>query len=295
MNLFKLDAETTTVNGITFQVDKATGSVSIEGGQTSTSPAMLVLNTKYENFAGCVISGCPSGGSDSSYELRYVAADVNDALHDYGTGINVETNDRTLRRLVIVIANGYTIPEGGLTFTPVVKYQSDLLLDKDSPYTRSTSQLTVDTKNTRGIGKNKLQLTATSGTQNGISYTIDQKNGTVTLAAGGTASADTTIALNTATRFLTSGDTYIISGCPEDGSSSTYYLAAGSNYNYGEEVEFTASTSTTVSIVVKSGYTIPSGGLVFKPMIREVAYKYDPSFYPYIPTYEKLSGDVWWI
>jgi len=67
VNLFKLDAKTTTSNGVTFTVT-ADGTVVANGTATATA----WIEFKELNIPSNVtytLSGCPSGGGDNSYKI----------------------------------------------------------------------------------------------------------------------------------------------------------------------------------------------------------------------------------
>lgn len=142
---------------------------------------------------------------------------------------------------------------------------------------------------------NLLKITAQSGTQNGISYTVDKKAGTVFIPEGQTAS-DTVIISN---YIVLPNDSYILSGCPEGGNENTYYLtvqtdkyASNTWYpDHGSGVEFTGEINNTCAVVIVSGYTIPTGGLLFKPMIR-YAEDTDETFTPYAENNLELTQKV---
>lgn len=123
-------------------------------------------------------------------------------------------------------------------------------------------------------GKNLLQVTATTQTISGVTFTVD--NGIIT--ANGTA----TEALNlfVAQGLSIAGGT--LSGCPSGGSTSTYYMNGRVNGSWnardtGSGATFTG-TLDQVAITIASGYTC--NNLVFKPMIR-LASITDSTYQPY--------------
>ena len=134
-----------------------------------------------------------------------------------------------------------------------------------------------------GAGKNKLPNTYTSTSNNGITYTV-QSDGSV--IATNTATANSTIDLMM-NETLHAG-TYVLNGVETQGTSGTYrlrYRINGSDYTncyYGGEVSFTVNGTDTVriQIMVPNGFSCPTGGLLFKPMIR-LSTETDPTFAPY--------------
>lgn len=155
-----------------------------------------------------------------------------------------------------------------------------------------------------GAGKNKLPLVLadikannTTGTWNGNLYTwngvtfeiLTDSSGNITgIKATGTASSNAILFVCIAPDFI-EGTSYILNGCPANGSTSTYRLQY-SNYvdtafnDTGDGVEFNefshTYTNRRVLVTITSGYAIPSGGLTFYPMIR-LSTETDPTFTPY--------------
>lgn len=131
-------------------------------------------------------------------------------------------------------------------------------------------------------GKNLLPKGIAS-THNGITYTV-QENGEI--VATGTATSVSFWAV----QFTIPAGTYTLNGCPSGGGSSTYRLdirdsigvIAGTSPDTGTGANFTISESLTVylNIRIASGYSAPSGGIKFSPMIR-LASDTDADFEPY--------------
>lgn len=158
-------------------------------------------------------------------------------------------------------------------------------------------ELYHDTDGVRGVGRNLLEITAESGTVNGISCTVDKESGTIFIPGGQTGIENNSVIVVSYIEYGSNHRThinekYIISGCPEGGSTDSYWVQA--NYyssantqagaiDIGEGAEYTslAEGGADVYIIIKAGYTIPADGLLFKPMIRSAKYADDPTFYPY--------------
>lgn len=143
---------------------------------------------------------------------------------------------------------------------------------------------------------------------NGVTFTInlDSDSNIVSVKTTGTASgsnADLIIAdKNTPNiRNIMNGKRVILSGCPSNGSSLTYSIigwhATSSESNArdrGESITFDAinmNSSFNFAISIANGYTIPSGGLLFYPMVRDASIT-DSTFAPYIPSVETRLEDV---
>lgn len=141
----------------------------------------------------------------------------------------------------------------------------------------------------------------------GITWT-NQSNGWV--VATGTASADS--AHNLSLRTVENGiylpnGTYILNGCPSDGSDSTYYLEAvitknssafrlGIDSGSGVEIEITGDDFSNdgayvmIRGIVKNAYAIQSS-LTLKPMLR-LATDTDDTYQPYAKTNKQLTDEI---
>lgn len=123
-----------------------------------------------------------------------------------------------------------------------------------------------------GAGKNKLPNITSQIAGSGITATW-QTDGTLKLT--GTASGNVFIGI----AFSIVAGSYVLSGCPSGGGDSTYQLdirsSVGSGVLYSRDIgsglSFSPSADLTayVNIRVANGYACPSGGLIFKPMIRK--------------------------
>lgn len=133
-------------------------------------------------------------------------------------------------------------------------------------------------------GKNLLNNTATSQTVNGVTFTM-LSNGC--LVVNGTATAD--IYFKLASNLQLDAGTYILSGCPSGGSTSSYYLslfaegatwkgADGGNGLTFSVAEYSSIANDRVEITIKSGTTI--NNLEFTPMIRLASVE-DATYEPY--------------
>lgn len=171
----------------------------------------------------------------------------------------------------------------------IVKEQDNDLLGVDTIY-GETSQETYS-------GKNLIPFPYDEGggnkntTKNGLTFVVDD-DGVVTI--NGTATAGTAFYLvnnnnNVRTNLL--NKQLILSGCPSNGSSSTYRLQIWNNtntnnsfvYDYGNGTTFTFSNtnlSYNIVIWVSNGATLDN--VVFKPMIRLSSISDN--------TYEKYAG-----
>lgn len=85
-NLLPLPTENQTVNGITYTIDKEKGTIIANGTATSNANLLLLkpYNTNGKNY---FVSGCPSGGGNSTYTI-YTQSD-----NDNGNGTIVNTSN----------------------------------------------------------------------------------------------------------------------------------------------------------------------------------------------------------
>ena len=149
-----------------------------------------------------------------------------------------------------------------------------------------------------GAGKNKAPYTLanlitsnTSGTWNSNVYTLNGVEFTVYTDDGGNVIAIKANGQNNGNQSLfilyftlKDSNTYIVSGCPSGGASSTYEVYAnlgnGSVYDKGSGAETTAVANYNgyVSIAIRAGYNAQN--LMFYPMLR-LSTESDPTFAPY--------------
>jgi len=143
-----------------------------------------------------------------------------------------------------------------------------------------TSDAGVTSISVNRAGRNLLKSTYAGGSGNGITCT---PNGDGTFTFNGTATADANFDLkNYFVPMFREG--MALSGCPEGGSASTYYLCLPyvGYYDYGRgmSVVYNAGHAKTwtsvVRITIKAGQTVEN--LVFKPQITagRTLYPFEP-------------------
>lgn len=131
--------------------------------------------------------------------------------------------------------------------------------------------------------------TDTTKTVNGITFT---DNGDGTITANGTATDTATFTLGTTSEYLDYDKSYILNGCPVNGSEGTYYIQTDvSNWiDTGSGVEFMRDLSMAgASIKIATGTTVSN--LTFSPMIR-LAVIEDDTYEPYAMTNQELTKNV---
>lgn len=126
-NLLEIMAESQTVNGIKFTVDKAAGTITANG--TATADAGLRISKYFGDIltanAYYVMNGCPSGGSTNTYKI-FTGYNV-DNINDIGTGVQFTFLPNIANRgCWIYIISGTTV--SNLVFKPMLrsaKYTDD--------------------------------------------------------------------------------------------------------------------------------------------------------------------------
>ena len=127
-------------------------------------------------------------------------------------------------------------------------------------------------------GKNLLEVISKSETVDGVTFTV---NADKSITANGTASATVFYIVKNNVPIV-AGQTYTLSGCPSNGSLSTFMMYAHNNtsgvdyYDKGSGVTFTPKEGTYNVVIVV--YKNTSINAVFKPMltIGNVSDEYEP-------------------
>lgn len=140
---------TKTASGITF-TDNGDGTVTVNG--TATADVYMTLFSQGgTNFilpkGSYKGSGCPSGGSDSTYQIRFQRVSSNTYIYkDKGNGVDFEFPEAQQCGVYIFIYSGATL--SNVTFKPMIRLASD----PDSayvPYAMTNRELT---ENVQEIG-----------------------------------------------------------------------------------------------------------------------------------------------
>ena len=263
--------KTKTINGITFTVNND-GTINVNGTATD-GDALFYLVSAYNLSLSeeCYFSGCPAGGSSSSYSLQaYTSAPK--YYSDTGSGFLLPANIDVA--VVLVVRKGFTA--NNLVFKPMLNYGSSAL-----PYMPYFSGLkNAFFKEIVSTGRNLIPYpyNETTVTKNGITFTVNNDG---TINVNGTATdGDALFYLVSAYNLSLSEESYF-SGCPAGGSSSSYSLQAytsASRYysDTGSGFLLPANIDVAVVLVVRNGYT--ANNLVFKPILN-----YGSSALPYEP------------
>lgn len=247
-------ADTTiTRNGITF-TDNRDGTITANGTAIGGMACFNVLFSAQNPITGktYTLSGCPKGGSDSTYRLRFLSGNIS----DIGSGKTFVL--QTASTLQIQIFEGTTVEQ--LTFKPQLEAGTEVT--EYGVYLKDLSNIEISR-----IGKNLIAypFAQKSATINGITFT-DNGDGSVTAngtAVGGMAS----FSVWQMTNEIKLGKRYTLSGCPKGGSDSTYRLRflSGSISDIGNGNTFQLEIRAKLQIQIFEGTTVDN--LIFWPQL----------------------------
>lgn len=283
---------TKTLNGITF-TDNGDGSITCNGTATATATFNLMNNLAthlFEVGESYILSGCPSGGSNTSYAIGW-----HNVGSEYGSGLTITVAEDTVYTAYIVIHSGATV--SNLTFYPMVRLTS--IEDATwEPYSGGIAapnpkypQGLISAGNDGGIGvwvggKNlaRINRVVTADTRYGITKTTLANTSDILLNGTATKSFSSTILTDL---FLKAG-TYTVSTFGANTSSSTSDRVHVNNQltdkvlvNYvmpNAPKTFTINDDTivTVNIVFGAGSTYNNAKVGIQIELGSVATEYEP-------------------
>ena len=252
------NGNTYTRRGISFTVNPDL-TVSVSGTNDGSGDSWLDLygNGTTNDFIGMICSGCPSGGSSTTYGQQ-----CGNSNWDYGTA-----NGRVCVQgpVAIVIRSGYNA-SSGLTFKPMIctKAEWDVSQTYEAPAFSNPTLTPAAIKAVNDGTKNLLVLTDTATTTtSGVTLTY---YGDGTYKVNGTATADGYFYLARSDRNDVFRVGNVISGCT-GGSSTTFYLtiSATSLKQTSDPLTLTSNYSGSLLFSFKSGQTFSNK--VIKPMV----------------------------
>lgn len=256
---------TKTANGVTFTVN-SDGSIMVNGTATSDADFMLLRGPIQGYSESYFLSGCPSGGSDTTY---YISENFT-ASKDTGNGVvlNNLPSDQVWR---IVIKSGTTV--NNLVFRPMLNEGTEA-----KPYSKWFAGLkNVFFKEIVSTGRNLIPYPYADGmskTTNGITFTVNT-DGTVTVNGTATENANFMFFNGSLPLF----GMFTLSGCI-GGTSDSYYLQPLVDGNWKDEQSDSPTTYnfngnlTLLMFYVKQGVVF--NRFVLKPMLN-----YGSSALPY--------------
>ena len=303
-------------NGVSFTLNgDGTITAKRETTSSSNSTCVIKLNDAYNYVddlcnGNYILSGCPSGGSSTTYELMATTASgvtYSYTKRDYGNGIELTDKDQATNIYVqLMVRSPFT---GTVTFKPMICTKSQFGISQAyEPYALGNQYLTPElielcdsgAKNVCKLDK-KYISNNTSGTWsgdnlvvNGVTFAFDFNTGTV--ACSGTANADIFLVLNNDIMNY-KGSNMAVSGCP-----------SGGDYDNGYSLYVVNTSEATILKDVGSGntFTVPDtvkrlkigvrngtnmSGKTFKPMIcTAAAWNVSKKVVPYRPNWDLVSS-----
>lgn len=249
---------TKTANGVTFTVN-SDGSVTVNGTATSDADFMLLRGPIQSYSESYFLSGCPTGGSDTTY---YISEGFTTSK-DTGNGVvfNNLPSDQAWR---IVIKSGTTV--NNLVFRPMLNAGTEA-----KPYSKWFAGLkNASFEKIVSTGRNLIPYPyeESTKTENGITFTVNS-DGSIT--ANGTTTVNPSI-FNLAKISLIAG-TYALRSFVNVANAGIcqFYIDIPSEPNdrTGNGVTFTLQddiVNKNVNIIVNPSQTV--NNLIFKPMLQ---------------------------
>lgn len=297
---YPYEETTKTENGVTF-TDNGDGTISVVASSGATADTYFGLHYPYKPLyvekGTYILSGCPTGGSESTYFLS------SSLVNDTGAGATFTESSGDNRLFLIVIKSG-TVISSPITFKPMIR-DARILDDTFVPYAPTNRELMSYKANGKVGAKNLLPYPyeETTKTENAVTFT-DDGNGTVTIS--GTASASANFALHS----YASRNFFLPNGMYKLGT--TNYLAGMyvgvAIHNQDGTVSYYDTLSGEVQITINGSYDTPSGAYVelsinvfsgvsittpitVKPMIR-IAEDTDSTFAPFAMTNREITERI---
>ena len=284
-NVFDNQFSNRTINGLTWVLN-SDGTITVNG----TATAETQLHTQFvSGIEGeCYFSGCPSGGSSTSYDV--FIWDVTNSRRakkwDRTTTVDSELGEGNAQvylekgvtyRFCYRIRNGYTA--NNVLFSPMIRLASDT----DGTYEPYNGVTIL-------CGKNLLHITCTSTTVSGVTFTVNSDG---TIGVNGTATANVDFSVYSSASDGGMVGSYILSSDVIN-SANTYKLVgrvtntstSARRYINTKDGEMLIATGENeiidrIYINVQSGITV--NNVVFKPMLRLSSVS-DSTYEPYVGT-----------
>lgn len=208
------------------------------------------------------VDNSASGGKTKKFKPKRLSdaiTDLAETTEETIDGVIEETDSKFDEALALGTASGSIASFTDGSTLPMKKLEVDIepvqdLHGYDSPWVG-------------GSGKNKLQVTATSKSENGLTFTV---NADGSMKINGTATAYTELRLNTANPLK--AGTYIVNGVVDgSGVSKRILVRVGSTViatDTGSGAEFTLSEDTTVVAIITVSNGVTINNATWYPMIR---------------------------
>ena len=278
--------------------------------QTSASADITFTLVPYAQYTGeYTLTGCPSGGSSSTYRLR-ARASVSGDFNDYGSGVTFTPNSSNNYLFEILIKSGATV--SNKTFYPMLRLpntSSDYEAGHDSVENVLQDAEVTPSKNLIPLTLDNIKRLNPASSQrvwNGNSFTMfsttvtfaTNANGSITsIDVNGTVTATSTGLFIDLCDLMTINSALKLNGCPSGGASQTYKLCAinssgsalsGVPQDTGNGAELgTISGQFRIQLRVYNGIT--ANHLTFKPMLYDAS-ETDPTYKPYyVPLKDRVD------
>lgn len=170
-NLLKNTTTTRTINGVTFTVN-ADKSVTVNG----TANARVIYDVgNISDVGNYVLSGCPSGGSASTYGIFVSiekSGETTQYENDYGSGVGFQVQNGWIAKAKIDIKSGQTV--NNLTFYPMIR-DASITDDTYEPYHESVEEEIEQIYADNGVlgAKNLLNISDRTLTAEGVTVSIN--------------------------------------------------------------------------------------------------------------------------
>ncbi len=298
-NILKNTLNAFVESGMRFFTNKDNGSITVNG--TATADTICKIGDIAVNGKkSYILSGCPAGGSNSSYQLicRNADGDIQNT-NDYGNGVEFEIDENF--SVYIKVSSGTVIEN--LVFYPMIR--SSAIIDSSyEPYVETISEqlgnfgnLPAINSSTLGYSrKNLLEVTAASTTINGVTMTVNSDG---TLALSGTATERTVIPITPTrgrnsisylpTNFILSGGDQMLGvecciGVEVSTGANSGYVASFYDGDNGRSVDLSEYPTAKYWYAYMRIYEgVNVDGMTIYPMIRASNIK-DFDYEPYVPS-----------
>lgn len=230
-NKFRISKNSQTVNGVTFTVDTATGTVTANGTATSLA-TFFAGDFVPESGVQYILNGCPSGGSLNTYYAYdgYLARNIVDT----GNGTRAFDSSQTSEGVgyYIRIASGFTA--NNLVFRPMIRLASDT--DPTyAPYSNirpisGVSSVTVTRTGENGANSQSVTVPLVDSNSNPLTVyggTLDVATGALFVTWANIASYNSETLPG---RWISDRDVYASGTTPTTGAQVVYELATPAAY-----------------------------------------------------------------
>lgn len=295
VNLFKVTATTSTIGGVTYTVNSDL-SVFTSGLTPSGSTSQLELGSVTLAAGTYRGSGCASGGSYSpwTYQMHFRKNNASGELiaRDTGDGCVFTLSETTVVNVKITVNE--SIDMSGKKFYPMIY---DASLGSNLPYCKFNEQSIQNQLNniTGELNvRNKLNITATTTTINGMTFTVGDKK-KITLNGTTTANATFSLVDLGALDGLRGSYKGVINENAGEDIWVSFLMSDGTYkdiHGDSSEIELNLTDSLYARrchIYVKSGVTLSNRLLT---VMISSASDPDPTYVPYAMTNRELTEKV---